>query len=154
MLMSSTMATVIAVWTLLCLADALTTTTNSRETVVVESRSRRGTLASLSGLASGCIVGPRWLLDRSDSAVAHAAFPPGPLDRKERRQLDLCLVNLLRLQYWATSLSERMKTLESEDERKQAYLEARLGSKVMVAESKKISGGANANVFMLRSLQM
>jgi hypothetical protein len=77
-------------------------------------------------------------------------------DNSKRRQLDLCLVNLLRVQYWAISLSNRMKeNLESDEEKlKSAYLEARLGSKVMVAEKKKIGGGANANVFMLKGLRI
>lgn len=111
--------------------------------------SRRSVMVALPGLASMWLLGPR--LDSSDS-VARALT--GPLERKEHRQLELCLVNLLRLQYWAVSLSEKMATLEGEEERKKAYLEARLGSKVLVAESKKIGGGANANVFMLRSLQL
>jgi len=71
-------------------------------------------------------------------------------------RVKLCLVNLLRLQFWADSVSDKLKALDASDEegRKRLYMEARLGSKVMVAKSKKISGGATVNVFMLKSLQL
>ena len=82
-------------------------------------------------------------------------------NNSNRRQLDLCLVNLLRVQYWAISLSNKMKNEidnnnnnGDEERMKSAYLEARLGSKVIVAPKKKIGGGANANVFMLKGLQI
>ena len=76
---------------------------------------------------------------------------------QDRRQKELCLVNLLRLQYWSNTLSEKLKgsseTID-EEKRKSLYLEARLGSKVMVAESKRISGGATINVYMLKGLHI
>jgi hypothetical protein len=76
---------------------------------------------------------------------------------KDRRQLELCLVNLLRLQYWAISLSDKLQDLNIDQDMQQlksAYLEARLGSKAMIAKTKKIGGGANSNVFMLKGLQL
>jgi len=75
-------------------------------------------------------------------------------EQEDRRQKELCLVNLLRLQYWANSLSDKLQGSEI-SEKKSVYLEARLGSKVMVApESKKTSGGATINVFMLKGLHI
>ncbi len=76
--------------------------------------------------------------------------------QQDRRQKELCLVNLLRLQYWASSVSDKLNELDINDDegRKKLYVEARLGSKVMVASSKKISGGATANVFMLKGLNL
>ncbi|KAG7359826.1 hypothetical protein IV203_034924 [Nitzschia inconspicua] len=86
--------------------------------------------------------------------AANAALPFFEQD-KDRRQLDLCLVNLLRLQYWAMSVSDKLQQNKEDVEKlKSSYLEARLGCKVIVAQSKKIGGGANANVFMLKGLQV
>jgi hypothetical protein len=107
---------------------------------------RRAALLSVPSLAS---------LFTLDSRTNVANALPFFDHNKDRRQLDLCLVNLLRMQYWATSLSEKMKDSDGNDELiKVYYLEARLGSKVMVAKSKKIGGGASANVFMLKGLQI
>ena len=76
-------------------------------------------------------------------------------EKKDRRQKELCLVDVLRLQFWANGVVEKLSALDISDElSKSLYLEARLGSKVMVAETKKISGGATANVFMLKSLHI
>ncbi|KAG7353654.1 hypothetical protein IV203_003009 [Nitzschia inconspicua] len=86
--------------------------------------------------------------------AANAALPFFEED-KDRRQLDLCLVNLLRLQYWAMSVSDKLQRNKEDVEKlKSSYLEARLGCKVIVAQTKKIGGGANANVFMLKGLQV
>jgi hypothetical protein len=95
---------------------------------------------------------------RPSASVANAALPFTEQE-KDRRQLDLCLVNLLRLQYWAITVSTKLQpssdnVAANEETIKNAYLEARLGSKVMVAKTKKIGGGANANVFMLKGLQI
>jgi hypothetical protein len=122
--------------------------------------SRRSVMVSLPGLVVSTVFGldpgptvDQHQIGRPNSYVANAVPTLG--DRRDRRQLELCLVNILRLQYWAISLSEDMKTVErSEDQRKRDYLEARLGSKVMVAVSKKIGGGATTNVFMLKTLQL
>merc|ERR1719162_577473 len=80
-----------------------------------------------------------------------------PFIREEdRRQKELCVVNLLRLQFWAISLSDGLKGSEINDEerRKTLYLEARLGSKVIVSPTKNVNGGATVKVFMLKSLNI
>ena len=88
----------------------------------------------------------------STSASTVSAFPFGD-DSKDRRQKELCLVNILRLQFWAITTAT---TLESEDieQRKKTYLEARLGAKAMVAKKQKMGGGATPQVFTLKSLQL
>jgi hypothetical protein len=99
-----------------------------------------------------------FLLDRSKYFLPDRADAFSFMDLSEdRRQLDLCLVNVLRLQYWAISLSDKLLELSIDQDMQQlkgTYLEARLGSKVMIAKTKKIGGGANANVFMLKGLQL
>jgi len=109
---------------------------------------RKFTASLLAQFASIVFLDPT---DNSQRANALSYFEQG-----DRRQKELCLVNLLRLQYWANSLSDKLKGSEISDKEriKSLYLEARLGSKVMVAESKKTSGGATINVFMLRGLHI
>jgi hypothetical protein len=91
----------------------------------------------------------------NNNQMANAALP---YFEQDRRQKELCLVNLLRLQYWSNTLSENLKgsseTSIDEEKRKSLYLEARIGAKVVVAESKRISGGATLNVFMLKGLHI
>ncbi|KAL7468825.1 hypothetical protein ACHAXS_009059 [Conticribra weissflogii] len=84
----------------------------------------------------------------------------------DRRQLELCLVTILRTQYWAKSVAKSLKDklltpLDeqaelvsglSDTQKKQPYLEARLGAKALL--SKKIGGGANAKVVKLASFQI
>ena len=111
-------------------------------------KTRRNIIAYFSQFTSLVLLDP--IIDQKNAN----AFPFG--DQQDRRQKELCLVNLLRLQFWASSVSEKLNELDINDDesRKRLYIEARLGSKVMVAESKKVSGGANANVFMLKSLHL
>ena len=68
-----------------------------------------------------------------------------------RRQLELCLVSLLRLTYWAELTATALQGNEDPDSRKSRYLEARLASKALVTG--KVGGGANLRVFNLNSLQ-
>jgi len=91
-----------------------------------------------------------------------------PFFQQDRRQLELCLVQVLRAKYWAMNVAKAMnnKLLSppttnsnstavielSEAQRKQPYLEARLGSKAIL--TKKIGGGANSNVVKLASFQL
>jgi len=96
----------------------------------------------MSGLAFGVLH-----LDTVTPRRADAALFGG----KERRQLDFCLVNLLRVTYWAESLVESLTTTEDEDKRKQIYLEARLGAKALVTG--KVGGGATNRVYQLSTLQ-
>lgn len=81
------------------------------------------------------------------------SFPFGD-NGKDRIQKELCIVNLLRLQYWARTITYTLETSEDIDQRKRAYLEARLGAKAMVAKKQKVGGGASPRVFMLISLQI
>ena len=76
-------------------------------------------------------------------------------EKKERRQLELCIVNILRVQYWARNLGDKLQYGDTEEERKKAYLEARLGAKAMVADKKiKIGGGASLFVLTLKGLEI
>lgn len=64
-------------------------------------------------------------------------------------------MNVLRVQYWATNIADVLQNASTEDEKKKAYLEARLGAKAMVADkSIKIGGGASLFVITLRGLQI
>ena len=114
-------------------------------------KNRRNIIASIPQLASIILLDPR-----NNQRDANALSLPYFDQQQDRRQKELCLVNLLRLQFWANTLSDKLQTtdISDEDSMKTMYLEARLGSKVMVAESKKIGGGANQNVFMLKSLHI
>lgn len=76
-----------------------------------------------------------------------------------RRQLELCLVGVLRLRYWAhtvaASISESRRTAPPTgltDSMKSPYLESRLGAKA--ALTGRIGGGANAAVRTLASLEI
>jgi hypothetical protein len=87
------------------------------------------------------------LIDMSLSQPAHAAILGG----KERRQLDFCLVNLLRVTYWAESTIQDLKSTDDEERRKKVYLEARLGAKALVTG--RLGGGATNRVYQLSTLQ-
>ena len=88
--------------------------------------------------------------DKSTTANALPLF-----EKKERRQLELCIVNVLRVQYWARNVADKLQNGETEEEQKKAYLEARLGAKAMVADKKiKIGGGASLFVLTLKGLEI
>jgi hypothetical protein len=72
---------------------------------------------------------------------------------KERRQLDLCVVNVLRALYWAELESSSFEAASgSEDRRKELYLETRLSAKALVTG--KIGGGAPNRVYILANLKL
>ena len=109
---------------------------------------------------------------------AIAALPGLPLfggSNNNRRQLELCLVTILRTEYWAINISQSLNNKlllprtsaprstddddneqtivdESDNQRKQPYLEARLGAKALLTQ--KIGGGANSRVQILAGLQL
>jgi len=88
-----------------------------------------------------------------DSYVANAL----PFGNSERRQLELCLVTILRVRYWseniALAIQENMdKGPVLTDIKKGPYLEARLGAKAVLTG--KVGGGANINVYNLAALQL
>jgi hypothetical protein len=122
-----------------------------RERVAVEDSlysNRRNMILSVptTVLSSGAVIG---FILSSNSVDAAASF----FEQKERRQLDLCIVSILRLQYWALSVASRLQNDDAtEEERKKAYLEARLGAKAAVTG--KVGGGANGRVFNLLSMQI
>lgn len=72
---------------------------------------------------------------------------------KDRRQLELCLVAVWRVVYWAESLAADLKNPNlSIEARKDRYLEARLAGKAVLTG--KIGGGANYMVYTLSTLQL
>lgn len=95
---------------------------------------RRIVLSTISGLMIG---------GSSPSAV-HALF-----SSDDRRQLELCIVTVLRVSYWAETLAT---TLQSSSEPQPAYLEARLGAKAVLTG--RVGGGANNRVYNLSTLQL
>lgn len=95
---------------------------------------------------------------KSASIIAAVSAMPrqangAPLFTKERRQLELCLVAIYRVVYWAESVASDLGNSNLPlDARKQRYLEARLAAKSMLTG--KIGGGANYKVLTLSSLQI
>jgi hypothetical protein len=87
------------------------------------------------------------------------------LNGNNRRQLELCLVTILRTQFWAMNISKSLKAklLTSVDDKSNAlemtdnqrrlpYLEARLGAKALLTQ--KIGGGATTTVGKLASFNI
>ncbi len=77
------------------------------------------------------------------------AAPLLPFGNTERRQLELCLVSILRVRYWAETVATSIVKAISDapptgmtDSMKGPYLEARLGSKAIITG--RIGGGANS----------
>lgn len=119
------------------------------------SNNRRAFLIS-SGIISSSLLFP---FQQEASAL--------PFFEQDRRQLELCLVQVLRTKYWAMNVAKSLNTkllspttdsnstnvIELSDaQRKQPYLEARLGAKAILTT--KIGGGANGNVVKLASFQL
>ena len=79
--------------------------------------------------------------------------------KSERRQLELCLISILRVRYWAENVAvdieRKMKDVPVSamtDSMKGSYLEARLGAKA--ALTGRIGGGANMRVINLGQIQL
>jgi hypothetical protein len=77
----------------------------------------------------------------------------------DKRQLELCLVTVFRVKYWAMGVSksidamlERTGAAVPSDIEKAPYLEARLGSKALLTG--RVGGGANQKVYTLAGLQL
>ena len=85
-----------------------------------------------------------------------------PFFEPNHRQLELCLVTILRTQFWAMNIAKSLKsklltTSPSEDAleenvRKLPYLEARLGAKALLTQ--KIGGGSTTTVMKLASFNI
>ena len=78
-------------------------------------------------------------------------------EQKERRQLELCLVNILRVRYWSENVALKIQQKVDEgpvtsDINKGPYLESRLGAKALITS--KIGGGGNSQVYNLASFQI
>ena len=78
---------------------------------------------------------------------------------EDKRQLELCLVTVLRVKYWAMGVSksidnmlQRAGTAIPSDIEKAPYLEARLGAKSLLTG--RVGGGANQKVYTLAGLQL
>jgi len=126
------------------------------------SRRRRNLITTSTAVLSSLLVGVV-SDDATNSYYRSNAFPFGNDSNVDRRQKELCLVNLLRLLYWSetivytldssSSSSEDDDLVAIEEQRKKAYLEARLGSKAMVGKKQnRVGGGATPRVFLLISL--
>ena len=118
--------------------------------------------------ASPIIVGKTWRTRREILGYP-ASFPaigmltgfltlPNPskalfFESNDHRQLELCIVAILRLQYWVLSVAETLKNSDVEDKQKQAYLEARLGCKAVVAPEK-LGGAVPYYVYSMKGLQI
>lgn len=107
---------------------------------------RRRTLCSLSGATL-----PIWLLRPPVSN----AIELNTFFKDDRRQLELCIVNILRTQYWAMRVSASIDSSirdKNYEEAKNFYLEARLGSKAILTG--KLGSGSNYNVYQLANFQL
>ena len=113
--------------------------------------SRRSFISVATGVATSSL-----LLDGYQPRDAYA-FPFVAGNTPERRQLELCLVTILRIRYWGENVSKRIQQKidngsVTTDIMKAPYLEARLGSKA--ALTGKVGGGANAQVYNLAAFQV
>jgi hypothetical protein len=85
-----------------------------------------------------------------------------PFFSSNHRQLELCLVTILRTQFWAMTIAKSLQTkllstspssdTTEENVRKLPYLEARLGAKAILTQ--KIGGGATTTVLKLASFNI
>jgi hypothetical protein len=110
------------------------------------SSSRRSIVAASFQIAVGGLI-TGWTVEQQPAIAAFSLF-----QETNHRQLELCVVSILRLQYWAQTVAFKLQTAKTIEERTSAYVEARLGAKAIVAG--KIGGGASYQVFVLKSLQI
>jgi hypothetical protein len=107
-------------------------------TTAVPSASRRGILnLSPAFIATWCLF----------PSSANALF-----GSRDRRQLEVCIVAVLRVIYWAQFVATSLQQAETTEQRKQRYIEARLGAKAVLTG--KIGGGSNGRVYALASLEL
>lgn len=144
--------------------NALTFTTNNTMRRKNYHRRRRDLLVSSMGIISTILL-------TSSTSSSSSSKHPNPanafplLAGQERRQLELCLVTILRVQYWAQTMANNIATVTTEydadgnitSNRRQwnvqtYYIETRLGSKALLTG--RIGGGASEKVYQLASLQI
>ncbi|KAL7548656.1 hypothetical protein ACHAWF_011928 [Thalassiosira exigua] len=129
---------------------------------------RRSALSRFLSVSTAAAGGGVW----GEGGRADALPFPLPGGGSDRRQLELCLATILRAEYWATNVARsiEVRLLDppsavgsegappapapemSEAQRKQPYLEARLGAKALLTQ--KVGGGANSRVRDLAGLQL
>jgi len=132
-------------------------TSIERRDIIVKDASRRHTIKSLATLAS---ITSTLVTPGTDQASYYAnAAPNLPFGKGERRQLELCIVSILRIKYWAETVALSIeRNIENtpksgiSDVMKAPYLEARLGAKA--ALTGRAGGGSNAKVYTLKSIQL
>ena len=72
---------------------------------------------------------------------------------RDRRQLELCLVVVQRVVYWASLQADALRMADTtQEERKYKYLETRLGAKALLTG--RLGSGATGRVYQLASLQL
>lgn len=116
-------------------------------------RDRRNMLQSISH-SSLLVAG---LVSSSPSSAIAIPFIGGGTE--DKRQLELCLVTVFRVKYWAMGVSKLIDNLLQRtgsaipsDIEKAPYLEARLGCKALLTG--RVGGGANQKVYTLAGLQL
>ena len=98
-----------------------------------------GRLSPLIGTAGALVV----VAPKSASAALFA---------NNRRQLEVCIVQVIRVVYWAVTMALDLQHAETAEKRKQRYLEARLAAKAILTG--KIGSGATGRVYTLATLQL
>lgn len=89
-------------------------------------------------------------------------LPPHALAADNRRQLEVCIVAILRVLYWAQGLVQAMQQLqplsfvvtkeEQQRQQQELYVQARLGCKAILTG--KLGNGASGRVYVLSTLQV
>jgi hypothetical protein len=123
--------------------------------VTVHGKTRRNTINIIGSSFASVFILPNQILDKSTSNAN--ALPFGK--NENRRQLELCLVTVLRIRYWAETVAlsianniENAPPTGMTDLMKAPYIEARLGAKAVLTG--RVGGGANARVFQLAPIQL
>jgi len=116
-------------------SKCLNSYSSKRENLILDRR--RSMITSMSTLLT---------LSSSSPAEALSLFQ----NNSERKQLELCLVTIMRVQRWAEDVASRMYVGTEWDV--SAYLEARLGAKAILTG--RIGGGASKVVYELAPLKI
>ena len=96
------------------------------------------------------------LLSATASWVRPGQARAALFDSSDRRQLEFCLVAVMRVTYFAETMLAELQLASSDassdDRKKKLYLETRLGAKA--ALTGKLGGGSTGRVYKLSSLQL
>lgn len=91
----------------------------------------------------------------TSTLIQHESANAVWFEANDRRQLELCVVTVLRVLYWAETESltfEQAAIAGNDDRRKELYLESRLSAKALVTG--KVGGGSTNRVYKLASLKL